>query len=72
MSVIAECHNSTHNSSCEHDILVHHNITLLPCVDKGCGLYGKCYMYYSGVIHWSVCKCKAGKFPDSQCNHQPT
>ena len=36
-------------------------IDLRPCVDGSCGEHGSCRHFYSGVLHFSVCKCTGSK-----------
>ncbi|ELU03317.1 hypothetical protein CAPTEDRAFT_228167 [Capitella teleta] len=40
-------------------IIVNFEPTLSPCVDGACGDYGSCREYFSGVLHFSSCKCVA-------------
>ena len=66
ISIVAQCYNSSSHTSnntidCDGTMYADVNIGLRPCLNKTCGEYGQCRNYYSGVIHWSVCRCKAGK-----------
>ncbi|XP_067679541.1 post-GPI attachment to proteins factor 6-like isoform X2 [Haliotis asinina] len=45
---------------CDHAPLVEFMVSLSPCVEEGCGRFGKCKEYISGVHIFSSCECYAG------------
>lgn len=47
--------------ACEENVKVTFEVSLSPCVDGACGDNGYCQEFFSGVFHYSSCKCIASK-----------